>query len=349
MVTGHMKGAPGVLRFGVLGATAYISGLLIPAIRATEGCRLAALASRPASAPRARALAAEYGTDFYPDYEALVTAPDIDAVYIALPNSQHTVWTTKALMAGKHVLVEKPLSDRLGDIEVVRTAAAKAGRVVMEAFMYRFHTQQDRAADLLASGLIGRLVLIRASFAYPIPSGSDNIRLVPELGGGATWDVGGYPVNVATMFFGDAPESVVAWFATRPGERVETSAVGVLDFSQQRRAIIDYSIDYGPRAGYELQGERGSIEIANAWAFASDPCRITVRTLDGIREEIIPPVDHYQRQVAAFVKYARDGGPSPYGLGETEVSMRVCTGLVASARGGRPVRLDEDLPLDVGR
>jgi len=199
---------------------------------------------------------------------------------------------------------------------------------------------------LLKSGVFGRLLLIRAAFAYPIASGSGNIRLAPELGGGATWDVGCYAVNVATMFFDGPPDQVSATFITRTGEQVETSAVGVLTFDAERRALIDYSIDYGPRAGYELQCERGSIEVANAWAFGSEPARIIVRTVNGTRVETMPPVDHYQRQVAAFAEYAQTGKDSPYPLRETEISMRICTALILSARAGKSIRLTQELPLD---
>jgi xylose dehydrogenase (NAD/NADP) len=334
----------GELRFGVLGATAYISGLVMPAIRAARGCRLQAVASRPGSAAAARSVADRHGAELHRDYAALVAAPDVDAVYVALPNSHHVEWTVRALRAGKHVLVEKPLADRLDDLESVRSAAAESGRAVMEAFMYRFHPQQERVAELLRSGLIGRLLLVRASFAFPIATGSGNIRLRPELGGGATWDVGGYPVDVAGLFFGSAPDRVQAWFSRRPGLAVETSAVAVLDYDDRRRALLDYSIDYGPRAGYELQGERGSIAVANAWAFATEPGRITVRTLDGTRDETVPPVDHYQRQVEAFARHVRTGEASPLPLAATETSLRVCTALAVSAASHRPVRLDEALP-----
>lgn len=208
--------------------------------------------------------------------------------------------------------------------------------------MYRFHPQQHRAAQLLASGAVGELRLVRASFAFAIASGSGNIRLDPDLGGGATWDVGCYAVDVPLLFFDRAPDRVRAEFTTRPGLRVETSAAALLDFGQGRRAVIDYSIDYGPRAWYELQGSTGTITVHNAWAMGAEPGRITVRTQQGTREEEVPVADHYEREVTAFAQAVLDGRPAPLPLAASRRTARVCAALVRSAEAdGASVRTDE--------
>ncbi|MET8544840.1 Gfo/Idh/MocA family oxidoreductase [Kitasatospora sp. NPDC004799] len=331
------------LRWGALGATAYISGHLLPAIARTEGCALTAVASRPGRHARAVEVAKPYGATAHEDYAALVADPDVDVVYIALPNTDHVDWTVWALAAGKHVLVEKPMALGESGVRRIEQAAAAASRLAMEAFMYRFHPQQHRAAELLASGAIGELRLVRASFAFEIPGGSDNIRLDPALGGGATWDVGCYAVDVPQLFFGRAPERVCARFGHRAGDEVDTSATAWMDFGDGRAAVVDYGIDYGPRAWYELQGTRGTISVRNAWAMSGEDGVVTVRTAEDVRTETVPAVDHYQRQVEAFARAVAEGRPAPYPIAASRRAARVGAALVRSAAaGGTPVATADD-------
>jgi xylose dehydrogenase (NAD/NADP) len=332
---------PGLLRWGILGATAYISGLLITAIEHSHNSVLVALASRPHRADQARTLAQAHRATPHENYEALLSDSDVDAVYIPLPNTDHVEWTLRALAAGKHVLVEKPIAMSEAHCRRIENAATQAGRAVMEAFMYRFHPQQHRAAQLLAAGAVGDLLLIRASFAFAIESGSGNIRLDPELGGGATWDVGCYAVDVPLLYFDRAPQRVRAEFTTRPDLQVETSAAALLDFGHERRAVIDYSIDYGPRAWYELQGETGTITVHNAWAI-EEPGRITIRTHKGERAEQVRPANHYEREVTAFAESVLGGRPVPLPLDTSRRTAQVCASLERSAGAdGAPVRIEE--------
>ncbi|GAB2712427.1 Gfo/Idh/MocA family protein [Kitasatospora kifunensis] len=322
------------LRWGVLGATAYISGHLLPAIAATDGCAVAAVASRPRHHARALEVAKPYGATAHQDYAALIADPDLDVVYIALPNTDHVEWTVRALAAGKHVLVEKPMAMSEEGVGRIEQAADAASRLAMEAFMYRCHPQQQRAAALLASDAVGELRLVRAAFAFEIPSGSGNIRLDAALGGGATWDVGCYAIDVPQLFFGRAPDRVGARFFRRTGLAVETSATGWMDFGGGRAAVLDYSIDYGPRAWYELQGTRGTITVHNAWAMAGENGVVTVRTADGVRTETVPADNHYQGQVAAFARAVAEGRPTPCPLVDSRRAARVGAALVRSAAAG---------------
>ncbi|MFD3726598.1 Gfo/Idh/MocA family protein [Streptomyces sp. NPDC058671] len=322
------------LRWGVLGATSYIATHLMPVVASTPGCALTAVASRPERHAAAAELGRTYGATAHADYQALVEDPAVDAVYIPLPNTDHVDWTLRALAAGKHVLVEKPMAMDEEGCARIEKAAEAASRTVMEAFMYRFHPQQRRAAEILRSGEIGELRLVRASFAFRIESGSGNIRLDPALGGGATWDVGCYAVDVPLLFFGEAPHQVSARFSSRPGLTVDTSAVATMDFGQGRSAVVDYSIDYGPRAAYELQGTHGTLTVRNAWAMEGEDGVITVLSGDGVREETVPSANHYQRQVAAFAQAVRDGSPAPMSLAESRRTARVSSAFVASAAAG---------------
>ncbi|WP_327048348.1 Gfo/Idh/MocA family oxidoreductase [Microbispora sp. NBC_01189] len=328
-----------VLHWGVLGATSYIATHLMPAIAQTPGCELAAVASRPEHAYRAGEVAQAHGAVAHQDYGSLVDDPRIDVVYIALPNSEHISWTVRALEKGRHVLVEKPMAMGEDGCARIEEAARVASRTVMEAFMYRFHPQQRRAAELLASGAIGELRVVRACFAHGIESGSGNIRLEPSLGGGATWDVGCYAVDVPLLFFGREPERVSARFSRRPGTGVETSAVATMDFGDGRSAVIDYSIDYGPRAWYELQGTQGTITVRNAWAMADEDGEITVLTADGVHHETIPAANHYQLQVASFARAVREETTPLVTLADSRRTAREGAALVTSAAAGGVITL----------
>ncbi|MFT7834735.1 Gfo/Idh/MocA family oxidoreductase [Saccharothrix sp. BKS2] len=302
------------MRWGVLGATSHIAGRVLPAVGRVPGNVVAAVAGRPGRLAAAGEVARRFGARVHDGYEALLLDPEVDAVYVALPNSEHVPWVLRALDAGKHVLVEKPMA--LSEEDCLRVVRAAGELVVMEAYMYRFHPQQRRVAELLAEGrAIGGLRVVRAAFAYPTPV-EGNIRFDPALGGGATWDVGCYAFDVPLWAFGEEPRRVWARFHESGGSAggrgnggsggsggkggVDLGAVAVLDFGGGRSAVLDYSLEYGPRAHYELQGTRGSISVRNAWTTPHEDGLITVVALDGVREEVVPAADAYELQVAAF-------------------------------------------------
>jgi predicted dehydrogenase len=180
------------LQWGVL-STARINDAFLAGVAASQRGRVLAVASRDAD--RARAYAAERQIErAYGDYEALLADPDVQAVYISLPNGLHLDWTRRALQAGKHVLCEKPLGRRAADVAAAFELAAREDRLLMEAFMYRHNPQTARLRSLVADGAIGRLRLIRASFSFPLADAGD-VRLSRGLDGGGLMDVGCYCVN----------------------------------------------------------------------------------------------------------------------------------------------------------
>ncbi|QFZ21743.1 Gfo/Idh/MocA family protein [Saccharothrix syringae] len=317
------------VRWGVLGATSHIAGRVLPAVARVPGCVVAAVAARTGRVEAATEVARRFGARVHDGYEALLADPGVDAVYVALPNSGHVPWTLRALGAGKHVLVEKPMA--MSEEDCARIGRAAAGLVVMEAYMYRFHPQQARAAALLASGEIGELRVVRAAFAHPTPV-EGNIRFDPALGGGATWDVGCYAFDVPLWAFGAEPRRVWARFH---GDVVDLGAVAALDFGDGRSAVLDYGLEYGPRAWYEFQGTRGSVSVRNAWTTPHEDGVITVVTLDGAREEVVPAADAYELQVAAFVEAIRTGEEPLVPLAHSARTARVGRALVeANAAGG---------------
>ena len=227
-------GVAAPVRWGIL-STAHINRLVIPGAQASEKVDLLGVASRD------RSRAEEYAQRWripraYGSYEELLADPEIEAVYISLPNTLHCEWSIRALEAGKHVLCEKPLSRRVAEVEAAFDAAERAGRLLSEAFMYRHNPQTARLAALVAAGAIGELRLVRATFSYSLYD-ADNIRLQPEVDGGSLMDVGCYCVNASRLLAGE-PESVFgrAWIGPSgtdwvftgslafPGERARRSS-----------------------------------------------------------------------------------------------------------------------------
>ena len=192
------------VQWGVLGA-ARILRRTMPGLKASDNADLVAIASRDEA--KAKAAALQWGASrTYGSYQDLLNAPEIDAVYIPLPNGMHFEWVIKAIEAGKHVLCEKPIVLKHEEIEQIQEAATRKSVNVMEAFMYRFHPQQTQVRQLLADGAIGDLRVLRGSYAFPMVTNTYNYRLDSSQGGGATWDVGCYGINVARWMFGSEPK-----------------------------------------------------------------------------------------------------------------------------------------------
>jgi predicted dehydrogenase len=246
------------MRLGLL-STAKINGALLQAKAA--GVEISAVASRDGA--RAQAYASEHGIErSYGSYEALLADATIDAVYISLPNSLHHEWTLKAIAAGKHVLVEKPYSRRSAEVEEAWAAAAAAGLVVMEAFMWRHHPQATVARSLVTEGAIGRLTLIRTTFSFPLLELA-NIRLARELDGGALMDVGCYCVSGARLLAGE-PEQVFGEQVL--GESgVDVGFFGTLRFPDDVVAQFDASFALPQRQRLEAVGDEGTLVLEAPW------------------------------------------------------------------------------------
>jgi D-xylose 1-dehydrogenase (NADP+, D-xylono-1,5-lactone-forming) len=249
--------AEGVLRWGLLG-TARINRAIIPALRQSSKCALVAVASRDAS--RAAAFAAQWAIDEVVDsYTALLMRPDIDVVYVPLPNSQHAEWTIRAAQAGKHVLCEKPLALSVQDVDAIAAAADLHDVVVTEAFMYRHHPQTHLVRRLIEAGTIGRVRYLRGSFTFPLTS-QLNIRLDPLLGGGSLWDVGCYPISWARAVLGQEAESVFGW-ARRCPTGVDESFAGQIQFPGDVHMQFDCGFTMPFRTSMEVVGAEGVLSV----------------------------------------------------------------------------------------
>ena len=252
--------AVGTVNWGIL-STANINDKWLVGARQASGSAVVAVASRDGG--RAERYAEERAIPrAYGDYDALLADPDVDAVYIPLPNSLHVPWSRRALEAGKHVLCEKPLSRHPDEVSELFDLAESRGLQLTEGFMYRHHPQTARVQELVADGAVGTLRMIRAAFSFPIASSAD-VRLSAALDGGGLMDVGCYCVSAARMLAGE-PERVHAE-RTVGGDGVDVTFAGVMRFADDVLAHFDAGVVLADRSQLEVVGDRGALLVSDPW------------------------------------------------------------------------------------
>lgn len=295
----------GPVRLGVLGCASIARRRMLPAFAASPRVELTAVASRDPA--KAGALAREYGCRAVHGYDALLADEEIQAVYLPLPAALHAEWTEAALRAGKHVLVEKPMTTgRERSAELLRLAAGR-GLALMENVMFVHHSQHAAVRALVADGAIGKLRSLRAEFAIPRQPDGD-IRYRPELGGGALWDTGVYPVRAALYFLGPGQEVVGAALTRGAGEEVDTAGAALLRTPDGVLAQLSFGLDHGYRNAYELCGSRGRITVGRAFTPPADHAPVLLLERDSVPEEIrLPADDQVAGTVAAFADAVRGG------------------------------------------
>jgi predicted dehydrogenase len=248
------------VRWGIVGTANIVRAQFLPGLREAGGGRPVLVSSRSLS--RARAFAAEQGIERgVADYAAVIESPDVDAVYVALPNSLHAEWTKRAIEAGKAVLSEKPLC--VGTVqtsEVLDLVAITPGALLWEAFVFPFQNQHQRIVDLLAAGAIGEVVEVVSAFYFRV-SHPGNIRLSAELGGGALADVGCYPIRLAYELLGAGEAEVVAGSARVEGD-VEVDAAGIVTYGA-RRLVLGCGFERSFDAFTRVLGDQGQIHLTN--------------------------------------------------------------------------------------
>jgi predicted dehydrogenase len=277
------------LRFGILG-TGNIAGQFAAGVAGSHRCQIAAVASRsPSSAKEfADRHTSPASPTAYGSYEQVLSDPAVDAVYLSLPNTLHHEWTLKALAAGKHVLCEKPIATSSAQAEEMFDAAKKAGRLLMEAFMYVSHPQTKAVLDAIRSGAIGTPRLVRASFCYRTNKIDGNIRFNRGLAGGALMDVGCYCLHFSRLIMGSEPTSVHA--VSRMHETgVDEMTAGVLSFENGSAATFTCGMRVQADNTASICGPDGYIEIPIPWK---------------------PPVDKATFTIARSMPPKQDGPPS---------------------------------------
>jgi len=331
------------VRWGCLGCARVFERRMVPGFRAAEGAELIAVASR--TEEKAQATAEKHGIPrSHGTYEALLEDPEVEAVYIPLPNDLHCEWTLKALAAGKHVLCDKPAALTYADAERMAQAAREAGLLLVEGFMYRHHPQHARIAEIVASGEVGEVVSFRSAFTYPATPDPSNIRWQADKGGGGLLDVGGYPLNAARYHFGAEPVAVTAAARVGAGTGVDLHTTALLEFPGGRTATIVGGFDQVFTTRYEVVGTAGSVTAERGFQIGECGVTVTIRTGDkpaDIRTESFPHTDQYALQIAHISACIRDRSLSLTPAEDGAAQTRAVEALRRSAVEQRRVSLSE--------
>ncbi|MHB1487949.1 MAG: Gfo/Idh/MocA family protein [Acidimicrobiales bacterium] len=295
---------PQPLRLGVIGVTSRIARLaLIPAITASPLTELAAVAST-SQAPDLLTRRHPQGARYHDTYEGLLADPDVEAVYIPLPNSLHRIWTERAAQAGKHVLCEKPLAPTAPDARAMARACQKAGVVLMEAYMTPFHPRSQALADLVASGRLGSLTSARSAFTG-ILSRPDDHRWRPEMGGGALLDVGIYCLSPLLSAAGRFPRALSA-AARITDAGVDSTFNGWLDFGSGLSGYFECSFEVPERQVVELVGTQATVRSERVFTPGPELGILTVTPRNGPPESIeVAGADPYRNMLEHFVDVVR--------------------------------------------
>ncbi len=326
------------IRIGILGAARITTRALIEPAAGRTDVVLAAVAARDRG--RAEDYAATHGIAAVLDsYDDIVDSPDLDAIYIPLPASYHAHWSIRALQAGKHVLVEKPFAANAAEARHVADVAARCSTVLMEAFHYRYHALVTRLQEMLAAGLVGDVTDISAVFDITMPDRSD-IRYQLPLGGGATMDLGCYPVHLVRTLMGSEPVVVSASARTVDGGQVDEALVAEMQFptgvtSTLRSSLMEDAEEQSAR----ITGTLGTIEVDH-FVHPQDGNRITL-TVDGVTttEAVPAQPSSYAAQLSAFVSAIRDGLGVPTGPADAVANMEVIDAMYrAAGLDPRPAR-----------
>ena len=320
------------VRWGLL-STAHINRLLIPPAKASPKLDVVAVASRDSA--RAQAYAREWEIPrAHGTYEALLDDPDVEAVYISLPNSLHVEWSIKALEAGKHVLVEKPFDKQPERVEEAFNAAERAGRFLMEAFMYRHNPQTQRLTELVEGGAIGNPQTIRAAFSYSLYD-PENVRLRADVEGGALMDVGCYCVSGSRLLGGE-PTRVFGEQLVGP-TGVDVRFHGTMRFPSGVVSQWDCGMVMPERDELEVIGDEASLFLDDPWH-----CRTPVIELrrggDGERIEL-EPVDSYGLELENLSDAIRGVGEPLLGREDAVGQARAIDALFRSAEHAAVVEL----------
>jgi predicted dehydrogenase len=323
------------LRWGILGV-AKINDRLLPGFSEAADTQLLAIASRDAA--KAKTAAAKAGIPrAYGGYETLLADPEIEAVYIPLPNALHAEWTKKAADAGKHILCEKPLCPTAAAAaDVVAHCRAKGVRL-MDGFMWPHHARTSRLRQMIDAGEIGEVRHVSGTFTFTLAADAPNVRFRPDLAGGSLLDVGCYPVYGIRWAFQAEPVSVTATAKMRDGVDVEMS--GVLEFPHGRMGMFDCGFNSPQRQWLEISGTAGVIRVHEMWV----PNRSADFDIDRDGQKLETIVVEGRDQIACMledfahaVRADRDPEPGP---DEAVKTLKVLDALAKSAREGLAVEV----------
>jgi len=321
------------LRWGIIGP-GRIAPRIVRALSGSSRGALVAVASRDLE--RARAFAANFGIgQAYGSYDELLKSPEVDVVYVSLPNHLHAEWTVRALDAGKHVLCEKPLALTVEEVDTIIEAAHRAGRIAVEGFMYLHHPQTIRAFELARDGALGTLEFVRGTFSFMLTYPNDP-RTDPEMGGGSLWDVGCYPVSFARNLAGAEPEEVRA-FARFDDRGVDRTFIGQLLFPNGLLAQFDCGFAAPDREEVEIVGSDAALVLGAPFLPAPDgpPPSVTMWRGRSSTPVEVSSLDQYQAEVEDLMSAIIEGTAPGLTLESSRANVATLVALDHDARARR--------------
>jgi len=326
------------VRWGVLGAAKIATNKVIPAMQRARHCEVVAIASRDEG--RAQEAAGRLGIPrAFGTYEALLEDPDVDAVYIPLPNHLHVPWTTRAAEAGKHVLCEKPIALHAAEARSLLAVRDRTGVRIQEAFMIRSHPQWQRAKALADSGELGDMRAISGFFSY-YNDDSTNVRNVSAFGGGGLLDIGCYLVHTARFIFGAEPSRVAGAVDLDPRYGVDRLASMILDFDG-RQAIGTCGTQLQHYQRIQIVGTKGRVEIEIPFNAPPDrACRLLLDRTGGLSGSGVEVLEfdicnQFTLQAESFAAAILDSRPQPTPLEDAVANMACIDAIVRSSQSGR--------------
>ncbi|HSE38175.1 MAG TPA: Gfo/Idh/MocA family oxidoreductase [Blastocatellia bacterium] len=330
------------IRYAVVGLGYIAQIAVLPAFSKARNCELAALVSD--DNVKLEKLSRKYkvpATYSYEDFDECLNSGEIDAVYIALPNSMHRDYTVRASEAGIHVLCEKPLAVTESECEEMISAAANNGVKLMTAYRLHFEQANMKAVEIAQSGKLGDLRVFNSLFSMQVREG--DIRLQEDLGGGTLYDIGIYCINAARYLFQDEPIEVVGFSANNGENRfkeVDEMFSAILRFPNERLASFTTSFGAADISAYQIVGTEGDLKVDPAYEFAADlKHRLTIK--GKTRERSFPKRDQFAPELIYFADCViNDNEPEPSGK-EGLADVRIIRALYRSAENGKPVSLDE--------
>jgi D-xylose 1-dehydrogenase (NADP+, D-xylono-1,5-lactone-forming) len=307
--------------WGVLGSGFIATQAAIPAMQQVPRAHLLAIAS--SDEQRAQTASHRFGIErAYRGYQALLDDPDINAVYIALPNHLHQEWTIRAAQAGKHVLCEKPLAMSAAECEGMLAACRQANVLLMEAVMYRFHPRMLYLKQVLTAGELGDIRFLHAAFSFPFDA-PGNYRAYPQFGGGALLDIGSYCVNAARWLIGSEPYAVQS-IISYSQEVIDLSTSAILRFGEGKSAHIQCSFAAAEHQVIEVVGTRCAITVPFAFtAWRDDMTILLIQRGSAFEQKEFAPADPYQLMVAHFTECVLERKPLLYPPEDGQATLRV--------------------------
>ena len=328
------------VRWGVISTAAIGVDHVIPAMQKEEACDVRALASR--NAARADKVATDLGVPrAYGSYEELIADPEIEAIYIPLPNHLHVPWSIKAAEAGKHVLCEKPIALNAAEAQTLLEVRDRTRVLIQEAIMTRTHPQWLRIRELVRERRIGRVQTVWGTLNYHLTD-PNNVRNQADIGGGGIYDIGYYPITTARFVFETEPIRVVSLVEYDPAFKIDRLASALLDFPNGQASFI-CGTQLIPLQRFLIIGSAGSIETPTGFGAPVDrPVKILINGGGGDlihgandqTEELVEPIDQYGRQGALFSRAIRSEGTQQVPLEDAVANMKVIDALYRSARSG---------------